>query len=126
MICNSDDTVTMQKVYSDAPVGSLDSSRDLQHIYVKSFVNKLHLVLYACVEIFDVTFFCIYGVYGVGTRALVSLTINCKLHCSKLIHPSRWKKCGSLIEIEGEIERAYTEFKQRHRGLSRVPSMLVR
>jgi len=32
----------------------------------------------------------------------------------------------SLIEIEGEIERAYTEFKQRHRGLSRVPSMLVR
>ena len=55
-----------------------------------------------------------------------SLTINCKLHCSKLIHPSRWKKCGSLIEIEGEIESAYTEFKQRHQGLSRVPSMLVR
>ena len=38
-------------------VGSLDSSRDLQLIYAKSFINKLHLVLYACVEIFDVTFF---------------------------------------------------------------------
>ena len=26
-------------------VGSLDSSRDLQPIYAKSFVNRLHLVL---------------------------------------------------------------------------------
>ena len=108
-------------------VGSLDSSRDLQHIHAKNFVNRFHLVLHTCVEIFDVTFFLHLRVYGGGNyMALVSLTINCKLHCSKLIHPSRWKKCGSLIEIEGEIERAYTEFKQRHRGLSRVPSMLVR
>ena len=38
-------------------VGSLDSSRDLQPIYTKSFVNRHHLVFYACVETFDVTFF---------------------------------------------------------------------
>ena len=38
-------------------VGLLDSSRDLQPIYVKSFVNRLHLVLHACVQTFDVTFF---------------------------------------------------------------------
>ena len=44
-------------------VGSLDSSHDLQPIYAKSFVNKLHLVLHTCIEIFDVTFFCVYEVY---------------------------------------------------------------
>ena len=49
-------------------VGSLDSSRDLQPIHAKSFVNSLHLVLHACVETFDVTFFCVYGVYGVRTK----------------------------------------------------------
>ena len=48
-------------------VGSLDSSRDLQSIYAKSFVNRLHLVLHACVETFDVMVFCVYGIYGVGT-----------------------------------------------------------
>ena len=37
-------------------VGSLDSSRDLQLIHTKKFVNKLYLILYACVEILDVTF----------------------------------------------------------------------
>ena len=46
-------------------VGSLDSSRDLQPIYAKSFVSRLHLVLYTCVEIFDVTFFlCLRGLRG--------------------------------------------------------------
>ena len=35
----------------------LDSSRDLQHIYVKSFVNRLHLLLHVCVKKFDVIFF---------------------------------------------------------------------
>ena len=49
-------------------VGSLDSSRDLQPIYAKSFVNRLHLILYTYVEIFDVTFFCVYGIYGVGSN----------------------------------------------------------
>ena len=38
-------------------VGSLDSSRDLQPIHAKNFVNRLHLVFHACVETFDVTFF---------------------------------------------------------------------
>ena len=43
-------------------VGSLDSSCDLQPIYAKSFINRLHLVLHICVETFDVTgFFCVYG-----------------------------------------------------------------
>ena len=45
-------------------VGSLDSSRDLQPIHAKKFINRLHLVLHACVQTFDVTFFCVYGVYG--------------------------------------------------------------
>ena len=35
----------------------LDSSRDLQPIYAKSFVNRLYLVLYTFVEIFDVMVF---------------------------------------------------------------------
>ena len=35
----------------------MDSSRDLQPIYAKSFINRLHLVLHACVKIFDVIFF---------------------------------------------------------------------
>ena len=30
-------------------VGSLDSSRNLQSIRAKSFVNRLHLALYVCV-----------------------------------------------------------------------------
>ena len=38
-------------------VGSLDSSRDLQPIHVKCFVNKFHLVFHTCVKIFDVIFF---------------------------------------------------------------------
>ena len=38
-------------------MGSLDSSRDLQPIHAKSFVNRLHLVLHACIETFDVTVF---------------------------------------------------------------------
>ena len=44
-------------------VGSLDSSRDLQPIHAKKFINRVHLVLHACVKTFDVTFFCVYGVY---------------------------------------------------------------
>ena len=38
-------------------VDSLDSSRDLQPIHAKNFVNTLHLVLHTCVETFDVIFF---------------------------------------------------------------------
>ena len=46
-------------------VGSLDSSRDLQPIHAKGFINRLHLVLHACVEIFDVTFFLrLRGLWG--------------------------------------------------------------
>ena len=46
-------------------VGSLYSSRDLQSIYAKSFVNRLHLVLHACVKIFDVMFFFAFtGLWG--------------------------------------------------------------
>ena len=46
-------------------VGSLDSSRDLQPIHAKSFVNRLHLVFHACVETFDMTFFlCLWGLWG--------------------------------------------------------------
>ena len=54
-------------------VDSLDSSRDLQPIHAKKIVNKLHLVLYACVKIFDVIFFCVYGVYEVGTKQALAL-----------------------------------------------------
>ena len=42
-------------------VASLDSSRDLQSIYAKSFINRLHLVLHACVKIFNVTNFLCFG-----------------------------------------------------------------
>ena len=37
-------------------IGSLDSSRDLQPIRIKSFVNKFYLILYACVQTFGMTF----------------------------------------------------------------------
>ena len=48
---------------------SLDSSRDLQLIDAKNFINRLHLVLHACVEIFDVTFFLRLRSLQVGIRA---------------------------------------------------------
>ena len=32
-------------------------SRDLQSIHAKSFINRLHLILHACVKTFDVIFF---------------------------------------------------------------------
>jgi hypothetical protein len=42
---------------------------EVRLLYAKSFVNRLHLVLYACVETFDVTvFFCVYGIYGVEIK----------------------------------------------------------
>ena len=47
---------------------TLDSSRDLQPIHAKNFVNRLYLVLHTCVEIFDVMVFCIYRIYGVRTK----------------------------------------------------------
>ena len=37
-------------------VVSLDSSRDLQPIRAKSFVTRLHLILHACVQTFNVMF----------------------------------------------------------------------
>ena len=43
--------------YCNINVGSLDSSRDLQSICVKKFVNRLHLVLHACIQIVNVMFF---------------------------------------------------------------------
>ena len=45
-------------------VGSLDSSRDLQLIYTKSFVNRLHLVL----QISKILRFLHFCVYVVGTK----------------------------------------------------------
>jgi len=36
--------------------GSLDSFCDLQSIRTKIFINRLYLVLYACVQVFDVMF----------------------------------------------------------------------
>ena len=38
-------------------VGSLYSSRDLQPIRAKSFVNRFNLILHACVQTFNVMFF---------------------------------------------------------------------
>ena len=38
-------------------VCSLDSSRNLQPIYAKSFVNRFYLLLHVCVKTFDVMFF---------------------------------------------------------------------
>ena len=49
-------------------VGSLDSSRDLQPIHIKNFVNRLHLVLHVCVETFNVMFFLCLRVYGVRIK----------------------------------------------------------
>ena len=47
-------------------VGSLDSSRDLQPIYTKDFINRFYLVLHVYVKIFDlIFFFCVYRIYGV-------------------------------------------------------------
>ena len=43
---------------------SLDSSRDLQLIHAKSFINRLDLVLYACVETFYDNFFMFTGFKG--------------------------------------------------------------
>ena len=37
-------------------VGSLDSSRDLQSIRAKSFINRSYLILHACAQTFDVMF----------------------------------------------------------------------
>jgi len=62
-------------------VGSLDSSRDLQPIHAKSFVNRLYLVLHACVETFDVIFFCVYGIYEIGSKQDLSFARNA---CSTL------------------------------------------
>ena len=61
-------------------VGSLDSSRDLQPFHVKSFVNRLHLVLHACVEIFDVTFFYVYSFMGWERALLNSQSSNSVRH----------------------------------------------
>ena len=49
-------------------VVSLDSSRDLQLIHAKNFINRLHLVLHTCVETFDVIFFLRLRIYGVRTK----------------------------------------------------------
>ena len=49
--------ITVALLLQIMDVGSLDSSRDLQPIYAKSFVNRFHLVLHVCVETFDVMFF---------------------------------------------------------------------
>ena len=35
----------------------LDSSRDLQSIRAKKFINIFYLIVHACVQTFDVTFF---------------------------------------------------------------------
>ena len=52
----ADDTVASLLQIMDY-VGSLESSRDLQPIHTKSFINRPHLVLYVYVPIFDVMFF---------------------------------------------------------------------
>ena len=49
-------------------VGSLDSSRDLQSIHAKNFVNRLHLVLQISkIPLQNFVFLC-FCVYGVGTK----------------------------------------------------------
>ena len=46
-------------------VGSLDLFRDLQPIHAKIFINRVHLVLHACVKTFDVMFFlCLRGLWS--------------------------------------------------------------
>ena len=62
-------------------VGSLDLSPDLQLIYAKSFLNRLHLVLHVYIEIFDVTVFLCLRVYGVGTKPGISgKRLTCNFH----------------------------------------------
>jgi hypothetical protein len=59
-------------------VGSLDSSRDLQSIHAKNFVNRLHLVLQIGKipsKILRLRLFCVYGVGAVNAKTC------------KLLHP---------------------------------------
>ena len=57
--------------------GSGPPGRDTDKpIYAKSFINRLHLVLHACVETFDVTIFLRLWVYGVGTKQDLSDEID--------------------------------------------------
>jgi hypothetical protein len=54
-------------------VGSLDSSHDLQPIYAKSFVNRLHLVLQISkipLKILRLRHFC---VYSLGTKHALNI-----------------------------------------------------
>ena len=65
------------------------SSRDLQPIRAKKFVNKFYLILHACVQTFDVTFFGVkfwdinppiqYG-EGVFPPRLIFYKCNIKFH----------------------------------------------
>ena len=48
----------------------LDSSRDLQLILAKSFVNRFYLILHLCVQIFDVMFL------GVNFMVLNKVALN--------------------------------------------------
>ena len=79
-------------------VASLDSSRDLRPIHVKNFINRLHLILYTCIEIFDSTFF-FCGVYGCLKKLrqmwLVAL-VRAHFHWQKQPLPGKERKKTQL------------------------------
>ena len=56
----------------------------------KKFVNRLHLVLHACVEIFDVTFFCLRGLQvkikqGLSQNLVSTHSVRIQITCVHFI-----------------------------------------
>ena len=121
-------------------VGSLDSSRDLQPIYGNFFVNILHLILYVCIEIFNVMFFCIYEVYRVGNRALVDASshefMRWHAHSPRLMRRQQEAGHSRLLDLSAPFcyRRQCTQEHQtqaniprpRHLGVQSVPPSIDR
>ena len=84
-------------------VGSLDSSRDLQSIRTKSFINKLYLVLHAYVQIFDVMFLGL-KIWDLNTPKMVAINYICTPikcnHCTFGEENHRYSSLVSYIDIK--------------------------
>ena len=86
-----------------ASVGSLDSSRDLQLIHAKTFINRLHLVLHAYVQIFDVMFLGV-KIWDLNTPKTVAINYICTPikcnHCTLGEENQRYSSLVSYIDIK--------------------------
>ena len=91
---------------------SLDSSRDLQPIHAKSFVNRLHLVLHVCVETFDVMFFCLRGIWGGNCFNRASSTSDAP------DLPSRDHICWLVPALSNHSDIAHVSLRNDHSPLS--------